>query len=128
MGQQQLLLIILSVIVVGVAIAIGIILFSANAIEQKRNEVINECTMLASEAQLYYRKPAALGGGGKSFIGWSIPKEYETTVAGSFKVSVSVSSDEVIITGTGNEVVTAGDSIKVQLRVTPLEYFTTVIN
>jgi hypothetical protein len=128
MGQQQLLLIILSVIVVGVAISLGITLFSTNAIEQKRNEVINECTLLASEAQLYYRRPVALGGGGKSFVGWDIPKEYQTTISGSFTVSASVSSDEVIITGTGNEVVTAGDSIKVQLTVTPLQYQTTIIN
>ena len=67
MGQQQLLLIVLSVIIVGIAITLGITLFSANAIEQKRNEVINECALLASEAQLYYRRPVTLGGGGKSF-------------------------------------------------------------
>ena len=128
MGQQQLLLIVLSVIIVGIAITLGITLFSANAIEQKRNEVINECALLASEAQLYYRRPVTLGGGGKSFIGWEIPKEYQTTVAGSFLISASISSQEVIITGTGNEVVTAGDSIKVEMRVNPLSYQTTVIN
>ena len=128
MGQQQLLLIVLSVIIVGIAITLGITLFSANAIEQKRNEVINECSLLASEAQLYYRRPVALGGGGKSFIGWEIPKEYQTTVAGSFSLSASITSDQVIITGTGNEVVTAGDSIKVEMTVTPLNYQTTIIN
>ena len=128
MGQQQLLLIILSVIIVGVAITLGITLFMTNAVEQKRNEVINECSILASEAQLYYRKPVALGGGGKSFIGWDIPKEYKTTVAGSFTVEASVSSEEVIITGTGNEVVTDGDSVKIEMRVTPLNYTTTIIH
>ena len=128
MGQQQLLLIVLSVLIVGIAITLGITLFSANAIEQKRNEVINECALLASEAQLYYRRPVTLGGGGKSFIGWEIPQEYQTTVAGSFSISASVSSNEVIITGTGNEVVTAGDSIKVEMTVTPLSYQTTIIN
>ncbi|MDX1700741.1 MAG: hypothetical protein R3250_08995 [Melioribacteraceae bacterium] len=128
MGQQQLLLIVLSVIIVGIAITLGITLFSANAIEQKRNEVINECALLASEAQLYYRRPVTLGGGGKSFLGWEIPQEYQTTVAGSFSLSAAVTSDEVIITGTGNEEVTAGDSIKVEMRVTPLSYQTTIIN
>ena len=128
MGQQQLLLIVLSVIIVGIAITLGITLFSANAIEQKRNEVINECALLASEAQLYYRRPVTLGGGGKSFLGWEIPQEYQTTVAGSFSLSAAVTSDEVIITGTGNEEVTAGDSIKVEMRVTPLNYQTTIIN
>jgi hypothetical protein len=128
MGQQQLLLIILSVIIVGVAITLGITLFTTNAVEQKRNEVINECAILASEAQLYYRKPIALGGGGKSFIGWEIPREYKTTVAGSFTVKAAATPNQVIITGTGNEVVTDGDSVQIQMRVTPLEYFTTIIN
>ena len=127
MGQQQLLLIVLSVIIVGISVMLGITLFSANAIEQKRNEVISECALLASEAQLYYRRPVALGGGGKSFVGWTIPEEYKTTVAGSFSAT-SITSDQVTITGTGNEVVTAGDSIKVEMTVTPLSYQTTVIN
>jgi hypothetical protein len=127
MGQQQILLIILSVIVVGVAIAVGINLFRANAIEQKRNEVINECTLLASEAQLYYRKPTALSGGGKSFVGWIVPNQYITTEAGSFSATVN-SAEEVIITGIGNEVVTANDSIEVKLTVTPLIYQTTIIH
>ena len=127
MGQQQLLLIVLSIIIVGVAITLGITLFTTNAVEQKRNEVINECSILASEAQLYYRKPVSLGGGGKSFIGWEIPREFKRTIAGSFTVSAIVSRNEVI-TGTGTEVVTDGDSVKVEMRVTPLQYQTTIIN
>lgn len=127
MGQQQLLLITLSVIVVGISIAIGIAMFSSNAIEQKRNEIINECTLIASEAQLYYRKPKALGGGGKSFIGWKIQKEYNSTEAGFF-VQTSIRQEEVIITGTGNELVTDTDSVKIQVKVTRDSLFTTVVN
>lgn len=127
MGQQQLLLIMLGIIIVGVAIAVGINLFTGNAIEQKRNEIINECALLASEAQLYYRKPKEYGGGGKSFTGWQIPQPFKTTEAGSF-VATSVSAEEVIITGTGNEVVTNGDSVQVKLTVTKENYTTTVIH
>ena len=127
MGQQQLLLIMLSVIVVGVGIAMGVVLFSENAIEQKRNEVINECALLASEAQLYFRRPTALGGGGKSFTGWNIPQQYKNTEAGSFTVS-AITNNEVKITGTGNEVVTDGDSVQVVVTVTPLAYSTEIIN
>lgn len=127
MGQQQLLLIVLSVIVVGIAVTMGIILFSSNAIEQKRNEIISECAMLASEAQLYYRRPSTMGGGEKSFNGWSIPPQYTTTEAGSFTANVT-SSDNVIITGTGNELATDGDSVKVEVSVSPNNYSTTIIN
>lgn len=127
MGQQQLLLIMLSVLVVGIAIAMGVVLFNSSAVEQKRNEVINECSLLASEAQLYYKRPVALGGGGKSFTGWSVPSKYVTTEAGSFKVS-AISAQEVTITGTGNEVVTDGDSVQVQMTISPLTYQTTIIH
>lgn len=127
MGQQQLLLIMLTIIVIGAALAVGINVFTANAIEQKRNEVINECVLLASEAQRYFKKPIAMGGGGKSFVGWIIPTKWKTTEVGSFEASI-VSGQQVIITGTGNEVVTDSDSIKVQLSVTPGDYATTIIN
>ncbi len=116
MGQQQILLIMLSVIVVGVAVAVGIVLFRSNAIEQKRNEIINELTLLASEAQLYYRKPTAMGGGNKSFVGWRIPEAYSETEVGYF-VEASIQPEQVIITGTGNEIVTDTDSIQVQMIV-----------
>jgi hypothetical protein len=105
----------------------GILLFSTNAIEQKRNEIINECALLASEAQLYYRRPKDLGGGGKSFVGWDVPPQYITTEVGRFEASV-VSPSEVKITGTGNEVVTSGDSVKVELVVNSLAYRTKIIN
>lgn len=127
MGQQQFLLIVLSVIIVGISITIGVILFNENAIEQKRNEIINECTLVASEAQLYYRRPATLGGGGKSFNGWEIPDQFGETLAG-FIIQTEVSDDHVIITGTGNEIVTGSDSIKVELYVTPMKYTTTIIH
>ncbi|MCB0748687.1 MAG: hypothetical protein KDC52_09390 [Ignavibacteriae bacterium] len=127
MGQQQLLLIMLGVILVGVAIVVGIGVFNANAIDQKRTEVINECIQLASDAQLYFRKPTSFGGGGNSFNGYKIPREYSTTEVGSFKANVT-SSTEVKITGTGNEIANGTDSVKVELIVTPMDYATTIIN
>lgn len=127
MGQQQLLFIMLSVIVVGISVAVGISLFTANSAEQKRNEVINECILLASDAQIYYRKPIAYGGGGKTFTGWKVPNQFHNTAVGSFR-AVIISPQEVIITGTGNEIVTGSDSVKVEVSVTPNSYQTTIIN
>lgn len=117
----------LGVIVIGVAIAVGINLFTANAIEQKRNEIINECTLIASNAQLYYRRPVAMGGGGKSFTGWTIPPSFQSTEAGYF-VEASVTAQEVKITGTGNEVLTNGDSVQVQIIVNRDDFETVVIH
>jgi hypothetical protein len=126
MGQQQLLLIMLGVIIIGMALAVGLIMFNANAIEQKRNEIINECTLLASEAQLYYRKLKEHGGGGRSFTGWTVPPQYASTEVGS--ITAVTSANQVILTGTGNEIVTGSDSIKVQITVYPNTIETIIIH
>lgn len=67
MGQQQLLLIILGVIIVGIAVAVGITMFQDNAVSANKDAVTNDLVQLAAKAQQYYRKPASLGGGGNSF-------------------------------------------------------------
>lgn len=125
MGQQQLLLILLGVLVVGVAIIAGIDLFTANAIESKRDLLLHECVELSSMAQQYYRKPREMGGGGRSFTGWTIPSNLSNTENGHFTAAVNSSS--VVITGTGNEVVTGSDSVKVQITVYPDSYSTVIL-
>ena len=127
MGQQQLLLIALAIIVVGIAIAVSIQLFRSNAIEQKRDLLIEETTSLGYMAIQYYKKPAELGGGSKSFLGWTIPPQMIVTANGNFMTS-TVSADQVIITGTGTEVVTGTDSIEVQTTVTANEVTSIIIH
>jgi len=68
-GQQQLMLIILSVIVVGIAVTLGITMFSDSAIDANRDALTNDLTNLASRAHQFYRRPCYLGGGGNSFFG-----------------------------------------------------------
>ena len=127
MGQQQLLLIILGVIVVGIAVVVGIALFSANATEAKRNNIINDLLHLATEAQKYYRVPSAMGGGSQSFVGWEIPKRLQTNADGEFTVSAAAVIDEVILIGTGNGEVTANDYVEVKMTVTENDYVTEII-
>jgi hypothetical protein len=70
MGQQQLLLIVLGVIIVGIAIVVGINLFNANAEESAKDSIVTQGTNIGAMAQQYYKKPTALGGGGNSFVGF----------------------------------------------------------
>lgn len=126
MGQQQLLLIILAIIIVGIAIAISIELFRASAIDSKRDLLMSECSNIATIAISYYKKPREMGGGGKTFAGWSIPSQLVSTVNGSY--SAQVSPNNVILTGTGTEVVTGNDSIKVQTTITANEINSIVIH
>jgi len=115
-GQQQILLIVLALIIVGVAIAISVQLFRANAIESKRDILVEETTYLGTMAIQYFKKPTELGGGNKDFTGWQIPSQIIKTANGNFIIA-AVTPDEVTITGTGSEVVTGTDSIKVQVIV-----------
>ncbi len=127
MGQQQLLLIVMAIIIVGIAIAVSIQLFRANAIDSKRDILIEETTSIGLMALQYFKKPAEIGGGSQSFIGWTIPSQMVTTANGNFTTSM-VAADQVIITGMGTEVVTGTDSIEVQTTVTANEINSIIIN
>ncbi len=63
MGVQQLLLIVLTVIIIGIAIASGIGMFNQSMIRSNRHTVINDLGVFASIANSYYRTPTDMGGG-----------------------------------------------------------------
>lgn len=126
MGQQQLLFIVLGIILVGLAIFVGINVFTSNAIESKRNNLINDCVNLASLAQQYYRRPTTLGGGGNSFSNWRIPHGLSETVNGRYIATVS--SDSIVIRAIGNEIVTGNDSVEVSFSVLPNTYRTKIVH
>ncbi|RJP81058.1 MAG: hypothetical protein C4524_02585 [Candidatus Zixiibacteriota bacterium] len=67
MGQQQLLLLVLSVIIVGIAIVVGITMFNDQSASANLDAVCNDLTNLASRAQQYAIRPEAMGGGGGDF-------------------------------------------------------------
>ena len=67
MGQQQLLLIVLGTIIVGVAVVVGINMFTTGAINAERDALLQDVNNIASTAAAYWRKPAALGGGARDF-------------------------------------------------------------
>ena len=111
MGQQQLLLIILGVIIVGIAVAVGISMFTASATSANRDAVSSDLTNLAALAQQHYRRPSAMGGGANSFDGstqpgvasrWSVPGQLDTTANGYY-VATGVAANQVIIVGVGLE-------------------------
>lgn len=101
MGQQQLLLIVLGVIIVGIAVVVGINLFNANAISANRDGVISDLNNLGTMAQQYYKKPTSMAGGGNTFTGWTVPASLDTTANGTYTATVSAQS--VTIVGVGME-------------------------
>lgn len=72
MGTQQLLLIVLGVIIVGIAVVVGINIFGTNAEQANKDALTQDCLRIASAAQGFYRKPTMLGGGNNAFDGITI--------------------------------------------------------
>jgi len=136
MGQQQLLLIVLSVIIVGIAVVVGINMFSASAASANLEAVSNDLLNLASRAQQYYVKPAGLGGGGNSFSGLSAdaaglakltPKA--TNDNGTFSISTAGDANSVTLQGVGNQDGDGdGTNCTVQITVFSDSLATTIVN
>jgi Tfp pilus assembly protein PilE len=137
MGQQQLLLIILGVIVVGIAVVVGITMFQDNAISANRDAVTNDLVNLGARAQQYYRRPTSLGGGSNSFqgIGTDMTKLVNgatVTAAswinpnGTYTISSAGSQTSIQLDGKGTEKI-AGTPVEVTCTVYPDSLTTTVV-
>jgi len=126
MGQQQLLLIVLGVIIVGIAVVVGINLFNANAEEAAKDGVVSDCTNLGAMAQQFYKKPLSMGGGGNTFnggTGFAIPLNLVTTANGTYAAVLAAQ----VCTITGTPTAGQGYLWTVTTTVTPTT-ITTVIN
>ena len=99
MGQQQLLLIVLGVIIVGIAVVVGINVFTASAEEAAKDAVVSDCTTIGAMAQQYYRKPVAMAGGGNDFTGFAVPAALTSNANGTYAAS-GQGPTSVTITGT----------------------------
>lgn len=127
MGQQQLLLIALAMLIVGLAVVVGINQFSTGSSSSNRDSVVSDMVNLGSMAQQYYRKAGAIGGGGNSFTGWTVPTQYVTTGNGTYTVTVAAQS--VTLVGTGNQTGNDGtNAVKVTMVVGPNSITSTTIN
>jgi hypothetical protein len=86
------------VVIVFVSLAVGPIAFfgeksradvrHAQAVQGNRDLMINELNALAVDAAQYYVLPKSLGGGGRSFEGYSEPEKYAKTGEALYTVIV----------------------------------------
>lgn len=126
MGQQQLLLIVLGVIIVGIAVVVGINVFTSSSVQANRDAVISDLMTLGNLAQQHYKKPAMMGGGGNSYDGsgeggtgtaYTIPANLLTTANGTYAITANAAAS-ITIQGTGTE---TGDD-----AANPLQYTITI--
>ncbi len=64
MGTQQILLIVLSVIIVGVAIAVGISMFNNQAYNSNKAAIASDAQTFASQVVQFFKTPVSQGGAG----------------------------------------------------------------
>ena len=62
MGQQQLLLLVLGIVIVGLAVVVGIQAFSENQQKANLDALVNDGVRIASDLQAWSLKPQAFGG------------------------------------------------------------------
>lgn len=144
MGQQQLLLIVLGIIIVGIAIAVGVTTFKSSAVDANRAQVISDLNNLAAKAQRYYRTPGSMGGGGQDYNGFAVSALDTGNANGSYSVtatapsgtayvggggSISSSAQTIYIVGCGTEKGdNATDMVKAYVTVTPDNVTATKLN
>ncbi len=119
MGQQQLLLIVLGVIVIGLSIAVGISVAATSSVQSNRDGVLSDLQNLTALARQHYIRPVALGGGGYTFREFTIPAELDTTGNGTYELGrINRRGDEIRIVGFGREIGNDGtDPIRYQIRI-----------
>lgn len=85
MGQQQLLLLVLGIVIVGLAVVVGIQAFGENQKKANADAITNDVIRIASDAQAWNLKPTAFGGGNGTFTGVSFPKlGYEVNASDAY--------------------------------------------
>lgn len=110
MGQQQLLLVILVTIIVGVATVVAVNTFQKSRVEANRAAIRQDIIMILNDAQIYYKKPKVMGGGGQSF----------DTISQDQILSIEPTNENgsYAISGSGNTVTVIGTSQSTEVKLT----------
>jgi hypothetical protein len=129
LGQTQLLLVLLGTILIGLAVYVGITMFSANQEEANRNAIIHDLQNFSASAFVYYNKPVVQGGGGKSFSNLTIRQVFPMVENDNARYSIqSATQNDCVIYGVGRVTASDGDSVRVRIRVTTQRNFVEILN
>ncbi|HUN66987.1 MAG TPA: hypothetical protein VMW43_12920 [Bacteroidota bacterium] len=101
MGQQQLLLIILGVIIVGIAIAVGIAQFGAHSTQSNKDGVTASLVNVAANAYQFKIRPTTMGGGGGAYTNYTVPTKMAKDDNGTYTLG-TVATNSIQILGTSS--------------------------
>jgi hypothetical protein len=109
MGQQQLLLLVLGIVIVGIAVVAGIQAFSEGKVKAEQDAAVSDAMRIISDVQAWKLKPGAFGGGadlddteftGVHFksLGYPVTNvESYGTINGCYELTGDATSAEIII-------------------------------
>ncbi len=138
MGQQQLLLLVLGIVIVGLAVVVGIQAFGENQKKANSDALVNDAIRIASDAQAWKLKPKAFGGGAElvgaaNFSGLTLMQigygvagttaEPYVNLNGSFVIDAGEDGLEITGTNTASE-----NQVVVTVVGTAPENITTVVS
>lgn len=134
MGSQQLLLIVVGVVLIGIMIAVGMSMFKDQAASTNRDSISNDLVHFAVQAQKYYRRPTVLGGGAHSYNGLTLAHivKNATNANGVYQLipdPVGGGVSPVVLVGTGFNTGNDGATpVKVQVTVWPDSLYMETLN
>ena len=121
MGQQQLLLLVLGIVIVGLAVVVGIQAFSENQKKANADALVMTSMRIASDAQAWLRKPAAFGGAVTvtgvrpvNFNGLSLSLQqlgYPVTGSGTMAMYVDINGTYTATVDGADYVITASSAV-----------------
>lgn len=113
MGTQQILLIVLSVIIVGAAIAVGIQMFNSQAYSANKSAIAADGQSFATQIVQYYKTPESQGGAGGDAANMTAPNigtfltwggATTGNDSGDYLIGTDATTTEIYIFGLGKEV------------------------
>ncbi len=120
MSNQQILLIILAILIIGATLAVAITFFNDQSAASNRDGLTSDLLNYSVRAHQYYVRPKTWGGGEKSFEGLTM--EYitnrPTNAHGSYSI-LSVAEDQVVMRGVGISQGTDGNPVTVTMTIFP---------
>lgn len=125
MGYQQILMVVLAVIIVGIAVSVGLTMFNEQSRNINRQSIVSDMNIFAGVANAYYKTPASFGGGEGTWdvdklgywLGFNYDPATNTTSSNNGTYTFSSSGDVLTIEGIGTEIGNNG-STNVQATLT----------
>jgi len=112
MDYQQILMLILGVIIIGISVAVGLDMFTQEMTKNNRQSIISDMNIFAGVANAYYKSPPNMGGGNRIWdvdkmglwFGFNYDAVNNTIVNHNGTYLFSADGDVLTIIGTGTSI------------------------